>query len=185
MGPNGEIAVVDFIALDKEHYWVFREVSQVVGPGGQVESITDFLNSTGIQQDLALVSDVIVLGAASCETQDNVPDPIALEEQRAANRARQMVSWLRQAPKKHRAGYSIFHVNLGHYRMANCPDHESELTRHQRGAFLIAVVQKSGITEERELESLLKAHLLREDNALELQLSSYSLGEAFRLQLDR
>lgn len=171
---GGQQAWIRITTLDREHYWQRGSASVVLGPDDREEDFFDFLNSAGLQNDLTSAHDIVVIGAASCEFTDAEHPDEAREEQRAADRARKMVTWLRRSLVHRQPDLAVYTVNLGRYRQQPCPADEPRATRWQRGTYLISVVQKEAVESRTALESLLRQHFQRKDNALLLQLAKYS-----------
>lgn len=175
---------MEFIALDKEHYWTLGSVQTVSRPNGQEENMREFLSSAGLQRDLDNALDIIVIGAASCEFEDPLNPDEAKEERRAETRAEELTSWLREVlPNPKSALYSI---NLGRFRLGppDCPQNDPFATRMQRGAFLVSVHQKSpAISSRQDLAQLLKRHLSEKENCLGIELGKYSRGNTFEMVL--
>jgi hypothetical protein len=176
-GENGASAWVKITTLDKEHYWKKGSASIIMGPDNQEDNIYRFLGSRGLQRDLQLAHDIVIIGAASCEFENSSDPDEAREEIRAGNRAMKMTSWLREVLERRRPDLAVFSVNLGRFRHPNCPQNDPQATRWQRGAYLVSVIKKHGIETREQLANLLRDHFSQKDNALQLDLTRYSKGD--------
>ncbi len=176
-GENGVSAWVKITTLDKEHYWKKGSASIIMGPDNKEDNIYRFLKSRGLQRDLQLAHDIVIIGAASCEFENPSDPDESQEEIRAANRAMKMTSWLREVLERRRPDLAVFSVNLGRFRHPNCPQDDPQATRWQRGAYLVSVIKKHGIETREQLAALLRDHFSQKDNALQLDLAKYSKGD--------
>lgn len=126
---TGNTAIFDVIALSKEYNWIY-ERSDSVELNGISKDIVPHLLSGGLQQRFRESQGVIAVGAASEE------GPEFRETDRAAERARQLTVWLREAVKSPAPIYSL---NLGQFTGATLGD--PEVTRLQRRVVILSIIR--------------------------------------------
>ncbi len=173
-GRNGELAYLEITILDAEHYWPIGRADVIMTPGDREEDIFEFLDSSGLAKKIEKAEDIIAVGMASCESDDQTT-----EESRAEARAHQLVNWVRRLGTL-ASDTQLYTANLGQFEDTDCPENSYQ-TRLQRNAILVSVVYKKNISSSRDLGRLIKAELTNKDR-LGLDIEKYS-QPGFELRL--
>ena len=146
---SGKKATFDFSTLIYDYAWKLGESNKVESYAGKSLDAEPFLieslRSSKISLKIQSASDLIAVGAASCEgTQSS-------EEQRAEQRARVIRGAIDKSNIK--VPGQIYILLLGQYKASNCSAQNPQDTRSQRGFTVIHVKQKDdGVNLEEALK---------------------------------
>lgn len=138
---------------------------ELVGRPQDPEAVPRFLQKPALQEQLRLSTDVIAVGVASCE--GNEDD----ETDRAGRRSEMLAYWLRGVkPSQDEDSLPRIHrLNLGQHR--GCPAGAAEVTtRRQRPVLFIALIREPGV----ELGDHDLMLVLKQAEELDIDLGRYT-----------
>jgi hypothetical protein len=169
----GRSADYDVVLVSGEYFWKFGSTISVVNSEGNEVPIEQKLTGNGIATLINRSSDVIAVGMSSCVGR------IEEEEGRAYDRARNIVSWVRQIPLTGNVEH-LYMLNLGQYNVV-CGSGPRE--REQRLLLVVGVTNKEpGVN----IQESFRDALMHTDNGIlrRLDLSTYTNWPEQRFSLE-
>lgn len=139
-----EIGKLRVTVFSREYHWKCGSHKEIISPDG-ADFVADVLPAPGLQSYLE-ADEIIAVGTASCDTDDNVSQDCL-----AYRRAQALQSWVRRVRStkgRSRSLDDIHTLNLGQYKPAGnsrCDLNKCEDTGSQRSVMLIGI---SGRGEE-------------------------------------
>lgn len=142
---------IDVFVLTQEYRWELG-TTNVKTPGGAIAAMDRKLGAL-LTQGGGRYHDLIAVGTASCEGND------IRESDRAADRAHELVRWLRDALQgiDDRTDRNLYRLRLGRFR--SCEGSMRRDTADQRRVILVAVKQRLAALDLPRLRELLLAEL--------------------------